>query len=237
MCQEEQVQNKFTMISKHTLLFIAIIIAMFASSCKTAPVSAPPVPETLKLSEQQQQELALQSYKDLLESTARMTRVEKHEIMVKGFEDVILKYPDSSYAHESYFHLIRHYLYNYDTPREKEAEEVYKRYFETYEDPRIGNSLSLEMAKYYYQFRRFDRLVSFTVPFMQEYVRTGKMRDGLFLFYYSEAKFIQKDYEESLRGYVTYARLYPGNDLEKFVQKRLKEIKHLLEKEKQDRKE
>ena len=229
-------QNKFTKTLKQTLMFIAIIIAMFASSCKTAPVSAP-VPETLKLPKEQQQELALQSYKELLEKTERMTRVEKRDIMVKGFEYVMRNYPDSSYAHESYFHLIRHYLYNYDIPREKEAEEVYGRYFETYEDPRLGNTLSLELAKYYYQFKRLDRLVSLTVPFMQEFVETGKMLDGLFMFYYSEAKFIQKDYKESLRGYVTYARLYPNNDMKKFVQKRLKEIRHLLEKEKRIEKE
>ena len=229
-------QNKLTKTLKQTLMFIAIIIAMFASSCKTAPVSAP-VPETVKLPMEQQQELALQSYKELLDKTARMTRVEKRDIMVKGFEDVMRNYPDTSYAQESYFHLIRHYLYNYNTPREKEAEEVYGRYFETYEDPRLGNTLSLEMAKYYFQFERLDRLVSLTVPFMQEYVETGKMRDGLFLYYYSEAKFMQKDYKESLRGYVTYARLYPGNDMEKFVQKRLKEIKHMLKKEKQAEKE
>ena len=229
-------QNKFTKTLKQTLMFIAIIIAMFASSCKTAPVSAP-VPETVKLPMEQQQELALQSYKDMLDKTARMTRVEKRDIMAKGFEDVMRNYPDTSYAHESYFHLIRHYLYNYDTPREKEAEGVYGRYFETYEDPRLGNTLSLEMAKYYLQFERLDRLVSLTVPFMQEYVETGKMRDGLFLYYYSEAKFILKDYKESLRGYVTYARLYPGNNMEKFVQKRLKEIKHMLKKEKQAEKD
>ncbi len=229
-------QNKFMKTLKQTLTFIAIIIAMFISSCKTAPVSAP-VPETAQLPTEQQQELALLSYTELLEKTSRMTRVEKRDIMVKGFEDVMRNYPDTSYAHESYFHLIRHYLYNYDIPMEKEAEEVYRRYFETYEDPRLGNALSLELAKYYYQFKRLDRLVSFTVPFMQEYVKTGKMRDGLFLFYYSEAKFIQKDYKESLRGYVTYAKLYPGNNLEKFVKKRLAEIRHLLEKEKQGRKE
>ncbi len=235
-------QNRFTKTSKLALVSIAIITAMLASSCKTAPVSSPfpetaPVPETAKLPEQQQQELALQGYTELLERTARMTRVEKRDIMVKGFEDVMLKYPDSSYAHESYFHLVRHYLYNYDTPLEKEAEEVYRRYFETYEDTLLENTLNLEMAKYYYQFNRLDRLVAFTIPFMQEYVRTGKMRDGLFLFYYSEAKFLLKDYNESLRGYVTYARLYPGNDLKEFVQKRLKEINHMLEIEKQGRKE
>lgn len=227
-------QNKATKVFRASLTLFAIMVIMFASSCKTAPVSAP-VPETTQLPREEQQELALQSYTDLLESTARMTRVEKRDIMVKGFENVMRNYPETSYAHESYFHLIRHYLYNYDAPREKDAEDVYRRYFEKYEDPKLGTTLSLEMAKYYYQFKRLDRLVDFTIPFMQEYVETGKMRDGLILFYYSEAKFLLKDYKEALRGFVTYANLYKGNNLEKFVQKRLVEIRHLLEKEKQGR--
>ena len=204
---------------------------MLLASCQTVPfTTTEQEPEEIPL--EKQQELALESYTYLLDKTSHMSRPEKRGILLEGYEEVIRKYPDSSFAHESYFHLIRLYLYNYDVPKEKEAEEVYRRYFKAYEDPRIGDSLSLEMAKYYYQFRRLEHLVSFTVPFMQEYVETGKMRDGLFLFYYSEAKYLLKDYREALRGYVTYSKLYPGiKNMEKFVQKRLMEIRHLLKKE------
>lgn len=213
-----------------TIIAAAISITVLLAACQTIPfITTRQEPEVVPL--EKQEYLALESYTDLLNKTSGMNRVEKRDILLEGFEEVIRKYPDSSFAHESYFHLIRHYLYNYDTPMEKEAEEVYSRYFKAYEDPRIGDTLSLEMAKYYYQFNRLDRLVSFTVPFMQEYVETGKMRDGLFLFYYSEAKFLLKDYREALRGYVTYSKLYSDNDMKKFVRKRLMEIRHLMEKE------
>ncbi len=216
-------------------LFAGIALCFMLASCQLPGLPTPeiePPPEVEPpLEIEKQEELAQQKYLDLLESTARMHRTEKRDIMAEGFKEVIAKYPDSSYAHESYFHLIRAYFYNYDQPMEKEAEEVYESYFRKYEDPKIENALNLEMAKYYYQSQRWNKLVSFTVPFMQEFVETGKMRDGLFLFYYSEAKYKLKDYGEALRGYVTYSNLYPKNSMEWFVGKRLKELRHILSKE------
>ncbi len=208
----------------------AIALSLILASCQFAGQPRPEVEPEPTLTLEKQNELAEKSYIDLLNTTSRMHRTEKRDILRDGFIEVIAKYPDSSYAHESHYHLIRSYLYNYDEPMEKEAEEVLESYFRRYEDPMIGSTLNLEMAKYYYQFKHWNKLVSFTVPFMREFVETGKMRDGLFLFYYSEAKYSLKDYGEALRGYVTYSKLYPNNKMDKFIMKRLKEIRHMLSK-------
>lgn len=210
-----------------TTLLACVTCTFLLASCQLPGLPRPEEPPVV-LEVEKQQELAEKKYFDLHESTARMPRVEKRDILVEGFKEVIAKYPDSSFAHESHYHLMRSYLYNYDFPREKEAEEVYDSYFKKYDNPMMGNTIHLEMAKYYYQFKIWKKLESFTIPFMQEFVATGKMRDGLILFYYSEAKFNLKDYKEALRGYVTYANLYQKNKKDKFVLKRLKEIRHML---------
>ncbi len=219
-----------TMRSTH---LAAIALSFMLASCQLPGLPTPEVEPPLEppLEIEKQEKLAEIKYIDLLDSTARMHRTEKRDILRDGFKEVIAKYPDSSYAHESHYHLMRAYLYNYDIPMEKEAEEVYESYFRKYDDPKIGNALSLEMAKYYYQFQNWNKLASFTVPFMQEFVETGKIRDGLFLFYYSEAKYKLKDYGEALRGYVTFSKLYPNNKMGGFIRKRLKEIRHILNKE------
>jgi hypothetical protein len=180
----------------------------------------------------QQEERAEAKYLDLLESTARMPRKERSDILVEGYKDVIKNYPESSFAEESHYHLIKIYFYNYDAPMESQAENIYRKYFKNYEKPRMSSIINLEMAKYYYQFRQWDKLVTFTVPFLRKYLKTGKIDDGLYIFYYSEAKYQLKEYKEALRGYVTFADKYKENKMEKFIKRRLRQIDHLMEKQK-----
>lgn len=222
-----------TAIMTNILAFLAIVVLL--SSCQTVPLPEPaePTKEPAPLPLAEQDELAQDTYTDLLEKTARMPRKQKRDIMIEGFRDVISKYPDSSYARESYYHLIRKYLYYFDIPKEKEALEVYRQYFNKYnkpdDKPGMGNTINLEIAKFYYQFEKWDDLVTFTIPFMQEYVKSGKVRDGLYLFYYSEANFNLKDYREALRGYITFSKLYPNNKMNEYIRNRIIESKHMMD--------
>ena len=213
-------------ILRHLFPAITLVAALMLASCTSRPVIEQ---DTSKVPVEVQEEKAERSFASLLTDTQRMRRVEKRDILIDGFREIIEKYPDSSIAHESHFHLIRHLLYDYEIPREAEAENVRGSYYVKYRHSglKIAQSLDFEIAKYYYQFRRWNKLVEFTIPYMQEYVDTGRMRDGLYMFYYSEARFNLADYDEALRGFVTFVNMYPENSMVGYVRDKITQIDHL----------
>jgi hypothetical protein len=194
-------------------------------SCQSAPGVKQDREAALPVEEQEA--LAEETFKDLLQKTGRMEIIEKNDILLAGYQSIIANYPDSYLAHESYYHMVRHLLFNYNTSREAEAEKAYREYLKKYENGTMKERISFEIAKYYYERKRWKKLISFTVPFMREYVSTGRISDSLYAFYYSEARYHLKEYDEAIRGYMTYKKIRSGGGLSNYVDKRLKELKHL----------
>jgi hypothetical protein len=83
------------------------------------------------------------------------------------------------------------------------------------------------MARLYYNYAMWDRLSNFLIPFVRDFVVTGKIVNPVFLFYYSEAKFFLKDYDEAARGYRLLIREKPANMELDVARKRLQDIREL----------
>lgn len=204
-------------VAKKLFIFLMISAALF--SCKAAPVKQAPA-----LTVTEQENMAMDRFRELLESTRELKRQEAMPLIMNGYSEVMEKYPDSLLAEESYYRLMSIYLLENFPPKEKEAEEVYREYFSRYKNPRLAMALNGDLARHYYKHGKWEKLAKFTTPFMREYVRSGRYGDTVFLFLYTEAKFHLKDYEEARRGYQIIKSKFKGKRDAKLAQQRLEYI-------------
>jgi len=222
---------------KHYRIFIltaAIMSMALFYGCQTTRPSAtveqpPAVEKKPALPIEQQEQLATKTFNDMLDMTGEQPRKEVLPQLVAGYQKIIEEAPDTYLAEESHLRLIIHYFEDPETPQVEKAEEVYRQYFERYKNPKLGPGINATMARLYYNYKMWDRLASFMVPFVKQYVETGKIADKLYLFYYSESKFQLKEYVEAARGYRLMIRENPpGMELD-FARRRLVEIRHLAD--------
>ena len=210
------------------LIILSLIISSLAlMSCKAAPKRTDDLFEKPQMTVKEQEARALEDFQVMLESTAELKRQEAVPLLAKGYAQVIEDYPASFLAEESYYRMMLMNLRDYTPPREAEAEEVYREYFKKYKNPRIGMAMNGDLARYYYSYRRWEKLAMFTTPFMREYVKSGKYGDTLFLFLYSEAKYFLKDYNEARKGYLIIKKNFKGKRDEKVAEERLEAIEAL----------
>jgi len=207
--------------------FIFILMTFLLVSCKAAPVKQAP-----SLTVTQQEELAMKKFREILDSTKELKRQDAVPLIMNGYDEVIEKYPDSYLAEESYYRKMSIYLLENYPPMEKEAEDVYREYFSKYKKPRMGMAMNGDLARYYYNNQKWEKLARFTTPFMREYVRTGKYGDTVFLFLYTEAKFYLKDYEEARKGYQIIKKNFAGKPDARNAEQRIEYINSILESKK-----
>lgn len=191
---------------------------LFLLSCSLGP-TVPPKPSV-----DEQEKLSMIKFEEVLEATANLPHDETRALVREGFFEIIEKYPDSYIAEESYFRLILSYLEDFYPPEEKRAEELYREYFQKYQNPKLGNVINQTMARFYYRTGNWKKLVAFTVPYLRDYVKTGKLSNPLFIFFYSEAKFNMNDLKEARNGYNTLIRHFPGSHEAKISKDRLNVI-------------
>jgi tetratricopeptide (TPR) repeat protein len=195
-----------------------LLTELFLLSCSLGP-TAPPKPSV-----EEQERLSLKKFEEVLEATANLPQDETRGLVREGFYEIIEKYPDSYLAEESYLRLILSYLEDFYPPEEKKAEELYREYFQKYPNPKLGNPINEYMARFYYRTGNWEKLVVFTVPYLRNYVKTGKLTNPLFMFFYSEAKFNMNDLKEARIGYKTLIRHYPNSHEAKISKDRLNVI-------------
>ncbi len=214
------------MKSKSGFLCIIIIPALASSllfSCATAPVEEEPEKVTLPVEEQEK--LAMQTFNDMLETTANVPRRKVLNELEQGYNKIIKEYPDTDLAQESYLRLMLYNLEDFERPRVETAENIYKEYFKKYPEPKLGSAMNFYLAKFYFEYHHWEKLAEFSTPFLREYVKTGKYSKTLYLLYYSEAKFHLKDYEEAEKGFTLMLKEFPGTQEAGFAETRLKELK------------
>jgi len=216
-------ESKGEEVSKRIILFIFLLMIF---SCKGLVREDDSLKHPSQ-SVQEQEEKAMEEFKVMLESTKGMRRENIVPLISEGYNDIIEKYPDSFLAEESYYRLMVIKLRDHYPPQEEEAERLYREYFRIYKKPRIGMSMNGDLARYYYDYKKWEKLASFTMPFMKEYVKTGKYGDTVFLFLYTEAKFHLKEYDEARRGYQIIKRNFAGKRDAKIAEERLEYIKSL----------
>jgi tetratricopeptide (TPR) repeat protein len=210
-----------------TLLFLSGIVAGCETAGHTPPESHLTVEPPPPLPIEKQEELAYNTFNEMLEMTANRPRKEVLPELVAGYETIIKESPDTYLAEESHYRLIIHYFEDPRPPQVEKAENVYRQYFERYKEPKLGYVINVTMARLYYNYAMWDRLSDFLIPFVRDFVVTGKIVNPVFLFYYSEAKFFLKDYDEAARGYRLLIREKPANMELDVARKRLQDIREL----------
>jgi tetratricopeptide (TPR) repeat protein len=205
-------------------------------SCATTPPPEEPEPAetTIEMpTPEEQDEDAMKAYEDILALADRSRRSEILPQLEQAHLDVIQRYPDSYLAHESYLMLIRSYLEDYHPPRWEEAEALYRRYFVRYEAPRMGRTIDFYMARFYYRDQEWDKLAAFIIPLMRRFAETGELPSSAHLFYYSEAMYNKKDFEEAEKGYLLIVESYPDSLEASIAKTRLGSIKDIRKRESQ----
>lgn len=209
------------------IVFI-IILSTLLASCKGAPQRVEePIPQST-LPAQEQNEKALVKFKEMLDGTADIRREEAIPMLADGYNTIIEEYPQSFLAEESYYRLMTLNLRDYYPPHEAEAERVYREYFKRYPNPRIGMAMNGDLARYYYDNQKWEKLAQFTTPFMREFAKSGKYGDTVFLFLYSEAKYNLKDYKEARKGYLIIRKNFKGTRDAEVAGERLNSIKSIM---------
>jgi outer membrane protein assembly factor BamD (BamD/ComL family) len=168
-------------------------------------------------------------FNEMLESTRELKREDYIPIIMKKYEEMIEKYPDTFRSEEAYYRMMRVNLREFYPPREEEAERLYREYFKKYKNPRVGMAMNGDLARHYFKHQRWEKLARFQTTFIKEYVKSGKYGDTLFLYLYTEAKFHLKDYEEARRGYQIIKRNFKGKRNAMMAEKRLEQLKTIMD--------
>lgn len=201
---------------------------MFFLSASCVPretvVEGPPAYKPSSMPVEEQNKKAFEVFNQMLELTAENPRETVLPKIEEGYAKIIAEYPDSYLAEESFMRLIMINFEEYPTARVERAEELYREYFKRYPKPRLDVAINNTMALLYYRYARWDRLVAFCIPFVEQYVKTGKFESTMYLFYYSEGRFNMKDYKEAEKGYRLVIKHYKGADTARIAGERLKQI-------------
>jgi hypothetical protein len=195
-------------------------------SCATPRLDEKP-PEAPKIPPEEQQKLAMVKFKDMLEMTANAERTTILPQIEEGYHTIINKYPDAYLAEESYLRLIMMNIEDYYPYRVERAEQLYKEYFEKYPKPKLNNVINDTMARFYYRTYDWEKLAAFCLPFAKRYAETGELPSPLYMFFYSEAKFMLKEYDEAERGFRIILHRYKGSREAEIGEKKLEAIEKI----------
>ncbi len=208
-------------------LALAVLGLSVLASCATAPAPPKQAPASGQLSPmpiQEQDKRSLESYTAILDM---ITNVPAHEVAAQlneKYKRIIKDYPDSYYAEESYYRLIKSSIRDPWPPDFDDAERYYAEYSKNYPKPRMMVTINDFMVRSYDQYKQWDRLIRFLQPYIKKYVETGNAEPAYFMYYYSEAKFGKKEFDEARKGYQTVINLFPDSAEAKFASKRLVDL-------------
>ena len=219
---------------------IIILITLFITFALMACVDGKKPVETIKqqktyMSVKEQEEKSMVKMNEILEITSTKKKEEAIPFIISGYRDIMENYPESFMAEEGYYRLMIINLRDYYPPKIKEAEAIYKEYFRRYRKPRIGMSMTGDLARYYYANGMWEKLSRFTVPFMREFAKSGKYGDTVFLFLYTESRFHLEDYNEARKGYnIVLKNSAEGSSDYNMAINRLEAIKKAMEAQKKE---
>ena len=207
-------------------LALAVLGLSVLASCATAP-APPTAPTTTQLSPmpvQEQDKRSLESYTEILDSIANVPAHEVAAQLNEKYKKIIKDYPDSYYAEESYFRLMKSSIRDPWPPDFDAAERYYAEYTKNYPHPRMVVVMNDFMVRTYNQYKQWDRLDRFLQPYIKQYITTGDAKPVHFMYYYSEAKFGEKQFDEARKGFQTVINLFPDSAEARFASKRLGDL-------------
>ena len=207
-------------------LALALLGLSVLASCASAPSSqqTPPPAQLSKMPIQEQEKHSLEKYSEVLDMIANVPAHEVAAQLNEKYKEIIKDYPDSYYAEESYFRLIKSSIRDPWPPDFDTAERYYAEYSKNYPKPRMIVVMNDFMVRTYDEYKQWDRLIAFLQPYIKRYVQTGNAEPVHFMYYYSEAKAGKNEFEEARRGFQTVINLFPDSAEAKFASKRLVDL-------------
>lgn len=216
---------------KHGLLFLTVVLLAVTIACAPAVVKEQPPPETEKpavpegkLSPKEQDERAMEVFEEILELTTNPERQTVVARMESLYKEIIVVYPNSQFAPESYYRLIKINLDDFTPPKVTEAKELYKEFTEKYPGSGLKPAINDTIARSYYNNGLWEELLEFCTPAVKDYIKTGSLNGPFFMFLYSEAKFMLGDMAEAAKGYRIVTRMFPNSSEARLSKNRLEDI-------------
>ena len=207
------------------LAAIALGLALLVSCATPAPApEAPPASQKSPIPIAEQETKSLARYGDILDMVANTPASAIAHQLREEYKRLIKDYPDSYFAEESYFRLMKSAITVPWPPDYDSAEMYYDEYTKNYPHPRLIVLMNDFMVRTYDNYKQWDRLVRFLQPYVKRYSETRNAEPLYFMYYYSEAKFALKDYEEARRGYQTVINVGPETHEASVSRERLIEL-------------
>lgn len=188
------------------------------------PPTEQAAPKSTDLSVEGQDIMALEVFTEILEMTADAHREDILPDMQIRYFEIIKDYPDSQYAEQSYWRLIRLYLYEHNPPRLQETEQLYSDFKKKYPKSYIKNAIEDTIARFLYRVKLWAKLRDFTRPSIKRYIKTGSINGPFFLFLYAEALMHLGDTVEAKKGFKLVIDRFPSTTETRISKKRLKEL-------------
>ncbi len=207
--------------------YIAVILLFTA--CATQPVKkVKPAEETKKpLSpEEQKKEKSIEVFTEILDvietSESRKDALPKVESLYKK---IIIEYPETGLAQESYWRLISIYVNDYSPADYEKAEALYGEFLEKYPQSPLKSFVMDSLGKGYYRDDQWRKLLTLTAPLIREYTQTGKRPGPSLISMNAEANYRLGYFDAAKVSYRVLIKIYPKLIESIKARARLKELK------------
>jgi tetratricopeptide (TPR) repeat protein len=142
----------------------------------------------------------------------------------KLYLEIITKYPDAPLAKESYWRLVRVYMYDYSPPAFQKAELRYQEFSDKYPQSQLIKRIQEVISKGYYRNSDWNNLLRICTPEFNALKEKGQKPKPSLIYMYSEANFHLGNIEEAIEGYRALVKLYSRTNEGRKASIRLKEI-------------
>lgn len=209
-----------------TLLFVSCAATQpsVGREDKPTPPTRPVSKATVQLTIEEQQKQSLDLFNKILELSQENDRSTVLDKMSEIYFQIIDQYPDAPLAQESYWRLVEIYLKDYRPPRKEEALLLYQELKNRYPDSPLKDPVQSSISRFFYTNQMWNDLIAFERPYVEEFIKSGKLANPTHLFLFSEAKLNLKDVKEAYKGYKIVLKFFPQSSEAKIAQERMKTI-------------
>jgi tetratricopeptide (TPR) repeat protein len=194
------------------------------------PQPRPPImhdKEQVNLSLEEQIRLSSKEFIKIYELSQGKDRSANLEQIITLYYRIINQYPDAPLAEESYWHLIKIMLNEFQPARKSEALELYNTFVANSPDSFLINIAADSLMRFYYRNKLWHDLLEMTAPYINEMKTVAVLETPVPIFLYAEASYHLDDLQEAARGYELILKYFPDTLMARITRPRMVEIKKI----------
>ena len=228
---------------KPGLIFFISAIIMLISSARVlagpagdtrkvesqAPSLAVHDKENVALSLEEQIRLSSKEFIKIYELSPGKDRSANLEQIINQYYLIINQYPDAPLAEESYWHLIKIMVNDFQPAKKSEALELYNKFITNYPDSILRNVAADTLMRFYYHNKLWHDLLEMTAPYINEMKLIASLETPVPVFLYAEAQFHLDDIQEASKGYEAILNYFPDTLMARIAKVRIIDIKQIDE--------